>query len=164
MAWLGNKSTSIQYVLYDICPEPVFWCEFNGGVHFLIRLTIFGNFFVLYVCICVIHRFLVRIQSWRWLCHLETIFWWYMIWSSPNIIFWWEFSHDGDYVIWRLYFDNIWYGHHLASFFSENSVVMVTVSSRDHILIIYDMVITKHHFLVRTQSWWWFYHLETIFW
>jgi hypothetical protein len=36
--------TFIQYGTYDICPGPVFRCEFNGGVRFVIRLTIFGNF------------------------------------------------------------------------------------------------------------------------
>jgi hypothetical protein len=34
----------VQYGTYDICPRPVFWCEFNGGVRFVIRLTIYGNF------------------------------------------------------------------------------------------------------------------------
>ena len=37
----------------------IFQCEFNGGVYVVIRLTIFGNFFVVYV----IHHFSVRIQS-----------------------------------------------------------------------------------------------------
>ena len=87
-----------------------------------------------------------------------------MIWSSPSIIFRWEFSREGDYVIQRLHFDNIWYGHHQASFFSENSVVKVIMSSEDYILIIYDMVITKHHFSVRIKSWRWLCHLETAFW
>jgi len=44
MASLGNIFTFIQYGTYDICPGPVFWCEFNGGVHFVIGLTIYGNF------------------------------------------------------------------------------------------------------------------------
>ena len=35
--------TFIQYRTYDICPGPVFQREFNGGVRFAIRLTIFGN-------------------------------------------------------------------------------------------------------------------------
>src|SRR6202047_3042993 len=48
------------YVLYTI-----FQCEFNGSVYFMIRLTIFGNSFVVYVCICVIHHFSVWIQ---WQC------------------------------------------------------------------------------------------------
>ena len=130
---MGNIFTSIQYGTCDICPGPVFRWEFNGGVHFVIRLTIFGNFFVLYVCICIIHHFSVWIQPWQWLCHLETKFlkymiwsssgiifqwiqpwWWlchletiflkYMIWSSSGIIFQCKFSRDSDYVIWRLYF------------------------------------------------------------
>jgi len=49
----------IQYGAYDMCPGPVFQCEFNGGVHFVNKLTIFGNFFVLYVCIHIIHHFSV---------------------------------------------------------------------------------------------------------
>ena len=44
MTLLGNIFTFIQYGTYDICSGPVFQCEFNGGVHFVIRLTIFGNF------------------------------------------------------------------------------------------------------------------------
>ena len=36
-------------------------------------------------------------------------------------------------------------------FFGENSVVKVIMSSGDYILIIYDMVLIKHHFLVRIQ-------------
>ena len=32
---------------YSICPGPVFH---NGGVHFVIRLTIFSNFFVYIHC------------------------------------------------------------------------------------------------------------------
>jgi hypothetical protein len=99
----------------------------------MIRLTIFGNFFVLYVCICIIHQFSVRIQLWQWLCHPETKFLKYMIWSSSSIIFQCKFSCDSDYVIWRPYFWNIWYGHHQASFFSANSAVIVIMSSGDNI-------------------------------
>jgi hypothetical protein len=40
--------TFIQYGTYDICPGPVFRWEFNGGVYFMIRLTIFGNFMYAY--------------------------------------------------------------------------------------------------------------------
>ena len=97
------------------------------------------------------HHFSVWIQPWQWLCHLETIFWQYMIWSSPGIIFRCEFSRDSDYVIRRLYFDNIWYGHHQASIFGVNSAMIVTMSSGDYILTIYDMVITRHQFLVLIQ-------------
>ena len=108
------------------------------------------------------HHFSVWVQPRQWLCHPETIFWQYMIWSSPGIIFRCEFSSD--YVICRLYFDNIWYGHHQASFFSVNSAVTVIMSSRDYILTIYDMVITRHHFSVWIQPWQWLCHPETIFW
>ena len=79
MAQLGN----IFNMEHDIHPGPVFQCEFNGSVHFVIRLTIFGNFFIIYV---------------------------YVLYT----IFQCKFSCDSDCVIWRLYFDNIWYGHHLA--------------------------------------------------
>ena len=92
------------------------------------------------------HHFSVWIQLWQWLCHSETIFWKYMIWSSPGIIFWCEFSCNHDYVIRWLHFDNIWYGHHQASFFSANSAVTVIISSEDYVFPIYDMVINRHHF------------------
>ena len=95
---------------------------------------------------------------------IQRLFWQYMIWSSPGIIFRCEFSRDSDYVIRRLYFDNIWYSHQQASFFGVNSAVTVIMSSRDYILIIYDMVITRHHFSVWIQPWQWLCHPETIFW
>ena len=171
---MENIFTFIQYDTCDICPGLVFQWEFNGGVRFVIRLTIFGNFFVLYVCICIIYTF-SEIQSWQWLCHPKTIFWKYIIWSSPDLIFQCEFSYDHDHIFWKLYFKNIWYGyhqisffsmnsvitviilsedyilkymicHHQASFFSVNSVVTVIMSSEDYILNIYDMIINKHHF------------------
>ena len=41
--------TFIQYRKYGICPGPVSQCEFNGGVHLVIGLTIFGNFSI-YAC------------------------------------------------------------------------------------------------------------------
>ena len=41
----------IQYGTYNICPGPVFQCEFDGGIRFVTRLTIFGNFskYALYI-------------------------------------------------------------------------------------------------------------------
>ena len=36
--------------------------------------------------------------------------------SSPGIIFQCEFSRDCHYVIWRLYFEYIWYDHQQTSF------------------------------------------------
>ena len=54
-----------------------------------------------------------------------------MIWSSSDIIFQCKFNRNSDYVIWTLHFENIWYGHHQASFFSVNSAVMVMIPSRD---------------------------------
>ena len=57
MAQLGNIFTFIQYGTYDISPGPVFQHEFNGGVHFVIGLTIFGNVFVLYIYIYVLDQF-----------------------------------------------------------------------------------------------------------
>ena len=59
-------------------------------------------------------------------------------------IFQCKFSHGSDFVIWRLSFENIWSGHHQASFFSVNSVVTVILSSEDYLLKIYDMVITSN--------------------
>jgi hypothetical protein len=81
-----------------------------------------------------------------------------------HTIFQCEFSCDSDYVIRRLYFENIWYGHHQASFFSVNSVMTVIMSSRDYILKIYDMVIIRHHFSVQILLWQWLCHPKTIFW
>jgi len=106
--------------------------------------------------------FSVWIQLWQWLCHLETTFWKYIIWSSPGIVFQCEFSWDSDYVISRLHFENIWYGHHQTLFFSVNSVVTVIVSSGGYILKIYDMVITRHCFHVNSVQQW-LCHLKTIF-
>ena len=57
------------------------------------------------------------------------------------IIFQYKSSGNSDYVIWRPYCHNIGYSHHQASFFHVNPVVMVIMSSGDHIVIIYDMVI-----------------------
>jgi hypothetical protein len=51
----GNFS---KYAVY-ISPGPVFQCEFNCDVYFGIKLTILGNFFVLYVCIYIVHHFSV---------------------------------------------------------------------------------------------------------
>ena len=78
-------------------------------------------------------------------------------------IFQCEFNCNSDYVIWTLHFENIWYGHHQASFFSVNSAVTVIMSSRHYILkymiwssssIIFkcvfscngDYAIQRHHF------------------
>ena len=153
MAQLGNIFTFIQYGTYDICPGPVFWCKFNGDVRFVIRLTIFGNFFVLHVCICPgpvfqcefngsVH-FVIRLTIFGnffvlYVCmymHYTPLFGANsvvtVIWSSPDIIFQCEFSHDCDHVIWRLYLKK------------------------------YDMVITRHHFSMQIQLWQWLCHLKT---
>ena len=178
--YVGNIITFIQYGTYDICPGPVFWWEFNGGVHFVIRLTIFGNFFVLYVCICIINHFSVRIQLQQWLCHPNTIFeniwyghhqasffsanstvrvimssghciWKNMIWSSSGIIFQCEFSCKGDYVIQALY---IWKN----MIWSSSGIIFQCEFNckgdyviRTLYLRKYDMVIIRHHFSVRIQ-------------
>ena len=74
--WLNWETYLLLFnMTYDICPGPVFQCEFNGGVHFVIRLTIFGNFFVLYVCICVIHHFSMWIQWWCLFCDQTNHIW-----------------------------------------------------------------------------------------
>jgi len=62
------------------------------------------------------------------------------------IIFWCKFRYDGDYIIWRLYFENVSYGHHQTSFFSVNSIMTVIISFCDYILKIYNMIIIKHPF------------------
>ena len=81
---MGNVFTFIQYRTYDICPGPVFRCEFNGGVHFAIRLTIFGNFSQ-----CAIY-----------------------IPLGP--IFQCEFNCNSYYVIRRLYFHMVIFRHHFS--------------------------------------------------
>jgi len=47
----------IEYGTYDICSGPDFWWEFNGGEHFMIRLTIFGNLWKYTIYICSEHVF-----------------------------------------------------------------------------------------------------------
>ena len=49
-------------------------------------------------------------------------------------IFLCKFSCDSDSVIWRLSFENIWYDHHQALFFSANSAVTVKTISMQKIL------------------------------
>ena len=188
--------TSIQYGTYNICPGPVFQCEFNGGVLFVIRLTIFGNFFVLYVCICIIQcefngsvHFTIRLTIFGnsfvlYVCifvihHFSMwIQWQCSFYNQPNHI--WQFlcficmyicytpffsvnsAIKSYYVIWRLYSRNIWYGHHQALFFILHLVVII-MSSGDYVIIIYNMVITRHHFSFCIQWWPSLYHPETIF-
>ena len=41
--------------MYYICPGPVFQCEFNCDVYFVIGLTCFGNFENWQICICILH-------------------------------------------------------------------------------------------------------------
>jgi len=89
---IGNIFTFIQYGTYNICPGPAFRCEFNRGVHFVTRLTIFGNFFVLYVFICVIHHFS---------CEYSVVT---VIVSSTNLCYicnpWRNWEHIYFYSIW----------------------------------------------------------------
>ena len=131
----GNFS---KYAVY-ISPGPVFQCEFNHDVYFGIKLSILGNFFVsyhytpffsmnsaitaimssgeyiftIYDMVIIRHCFSLWIQLQWLLNHLETIF---SLWSSLDIVFQYKFSCNGYYIIQRLYFHNIWYGHHQASF------------------------------------------------
>ena len=78
-------------------------------------------------------------------------------------IFQCEFNCNSDYVIRTLHFENIWYGHHQASFFGVNSTVTVIMSSGHYILKIYDMGIIRHHFSVWIQLQQWLCHLDTVF-
>jgi len=172
-------------------PGTVFQCEFSCDNDYVIRRLYFENIwyshhqalffsmnsiitvivssggYILKICDMVItnHCFSMWIQLWQWLCHPETIFWKYMIWSSPALFFsvnsvvtvivssggyilkiydivitkhcfQCEFSCDSDYVIWRLYFENIWYGHHQTSFSISHLLVVVMISSEDYILVI----------------------------
>jgi hypothetical protein len=151
--WLCHPETTFENIWYGHHQASFF------GVNSVMTVIMSSGdyFFKIYNMVIIRHHFLVWIQLWQWLCHLETTFWKYIIWSSPGIIFQCKFSHDHDYVI-------RWYGHHQASFFSGNSVMTVIMLSRDYFLKIYDMVITMHHFLVWIQSWQWLCHLETTFW
>src|ERR1700676_3921187 len=45
VAYLGNVFKPKGYETCYICPGPVFQCEFNGNVHFIIGLTKYGNFY-----------------------------------------------------------------------------------------------------------------------
>ena len=56
----------------------------------------------MHVCICFLHRFLIRFQPWWWLCNPEGMLPQYMIWLSSGSVFWSDFNRDGDYVIWRV--------------------------------------------------------------
>ena len=104
MGQLGYIFTFIQDGTYDICSGPVFWYEFNGTVHFAIRL--------LYLVISLFYIYVYALYT----------------------IFLIEFSCNNNYGIWRLYFDDIWYGHHQASFFSANSATTVIMSSSPYLL------------------------------
>ena len=146
--------------MYVYVSYTTFWCEFSCDSDYVIRRP----HLKIYDMVIIRHHFSVQIQSWQSLCHPKTTFWKYMIWSSPSIIFQCEFSRDSHCVIWRLHFENIWYGHHLASFFNVNSVMTVIMSFEDYILKIYDIVITRHHFLMWIQSWQWSCHPKTTFW
>ena len=132
------------------------------GVNSVVTVIISSKDYILkiYDMVIIRHHFSVRIQLWQSSCHLKTTFWKYMIWSSPGIIFQCEFSCDSHHVIWRLHFENIWYGHHQASFFSANSVVTVIMSSEDYILKIYDMVNRCHFSFLLMLPW----SMTDVFW
>jgi len=97
---------------YDICPGPVFQCEFNGGVHFVIRLTIFGNFSKCAIYIPSGSIFQCEFNHVVYFGIRLTILGKFFVLYALYTIFQCEFSHSSYYVIWRLYCHNIWYGHH----------------------------------------------------
>src|ERR1700736_5017584 len=100
------------YVLYTI-----FRCEFNGSVHFIIRLTIFGNFSK-----CAIY-------------------------IPPGPVLQSEFNCDVYFGVRVTILSNFFVLYMYicyTPFFSVNSVITVIISSGEYILIIYDMVITSH--------------------
>ena len=85
--WYGNHQASFFGVNSTIT-------VFMSSKHYILKIYDMG---------IIRHHFLVRIQLWQWLCHLNTTFWKYMIWSSSGIIFQCKFGCKGDYVFWTLY-------------------------------------------------------------
>ena len=106
--WLCHLETTFWKYMIWSSPDIVFQCEFSCDSD-----CVSGGYILkMYDMVITRHCFSVWIQLQQWLCHLKTIFWKDIIWSSPDIIFQCECSHSSYYVIWRLYFHNIWYGHH----------------------------------------------------
>jgi len=93
-----------------------------------------------------LHHFLVWFQLWWLSCDPEVSLPQYMIWALSGIVFHFTSNGDGHNLIQRLYYHNIWYGHHQALDFISHPTVMVIISFRDHILTIYNMGIIRHWF------------------
>jgi hypothetical protein len=108
--------TFIQYRTYDICPGLVFRHEFNGGVHVVIRLTIFGNFSQ-----CAIYILFFNVNS--------------MMMSVCD---------QANHIRQSLCFICMYMC--CTPFFNVNSTVAVIMSSGDYISAKYDMVIFRHQF------------------
>jgi len=62
-----------------ICSGPVLQCHFNGGVHFAIRLTIFGNLPLWDILYMSWTSFAVRIQWWCPFCYHTNHIWQFAI-------------------------------------------------------------------------------------
>jgi hypothetical protein len=72
MAYLGKVFTPKGYKTCYILQGPVFQCEFNRDVHWVIRLTCYGNSSkFIYISICFLHHFSTWFQLWWWVCNLD---------------------------------------------------------------------------------------------
>ena len=81
---------SNHYIMIYTPTGPIFRCESNGDVYFGIGLTILGNFFVLYVCICFLHCFSANSVVMIIMSSGDYI----MIWASSGTIFQHEFGSN----------------------------------------------------------------------
>ena len=81
------------------------------------------------------------------MCNLYTSRTHFSIWIQLWCLFWCQTNHFREFLCFIYMY--ICY----TPFFSVNSAITVIISSGDYILIIYDMVITSHHFLFCIQWW-----------
>jgi hypothetical protein len=118
---------------------------------------------VIYDMVIIWHRFSFRFQPWWWLCNLESIWLSYMIWLSSGTVFHFDFNHDGDYVIWRVYDCHIWYSYLLAPFFISISTVIVIMWSGDFLAdyMIWASSVSVFHFDFNCDS---YYVIRRLFW
>ena len=95
------------------CSGPVFWCEFNGDVRFVIGVTIYGNTGKCGSVIHVLDQFFdvnsmvmsILWSEWPYMAMLANAWVLYMFWTSFLMwIQWWCLFHD-----WS---DHIWHSDH----------------------------------------------------
>jgi hypothetical protein len=129
----GNFSILQCVTSLNMGHVTVFRCEFNHGFYLVIRPTIFGNFSILQ---CVtsfnighVMVFWCGFNGGVYLVIRLIMFSNFSkcaIYVPPGPVCQCEFNHD-------VYFHNIWYGHHLALFFSADLAVTVILLSGDYI-------------------------------